>query len=250
MDLPLTHPKAKGGTMALWHSSLSPYLKVLPSTSPSFFSILISVPGYLPALHTVVYLPTAGRDGDWLASVVELEEHVRGYIDQFSGQLATFLRGDLNASTKNKSRAAILTAMISRLELARVNIDHFTYHHFTGGGSSDSDLDVLLYGGGDVVSEHLLEYQCKLRNPLMFSHHDLVISDCFVPQIPHVANDVSKLITAPRIVNERFSTKWCEDGISDYRDVVTPLLPKIRELWGSEPSTASISLSSPPHTRP
>ena len=67
-------------------------------------------------------------------------------MDKFSGQLATFLRGDINASTKNKSRAAILTAMISRLELTRVNIDHFTYHHFTGGGSSDSDLDVLLYG--------------------------------------------------------------------------------------------------------
>ena len=242
MDLPLTHPKAKGGTMAIWHSSLSPYLKVLPSSSPSFFSILISVPGYLPALHTVVYLPTAGRDGEWLASVVELEEHVRGLIDQFSGQLATFLRGDLNASTKNKSRAAILSAMISRLELMRVNIDHLTYHHFTGGGNSDSDLDVLLYGGADGVSEHLLEYQCKIRHPLMFSHHDLIISDCFVPQAPYEVNDKSKLTTAPRISNDRFSTKWCEDGISEYKSVVSPLLPNIRETWGNEPSTANISL--------
>ena len=69
MELPLTHPKAKGGTMALWHSSLSPYLKVLPTTSPSFFSDLLSVPGHLLALHTAVYLPTAGRDGDWRRSM-------------------------------------------------------------------------------------------------------------------------------------------------------------------------------------
>ena len=40
MELPLTHPKAKGGTMVMWHFSLSPHLKVLPSTSPSFVSVL------------------------------------------------------------------------------------------------------------------------------------------------------------------------------------------------------------------
>ena len=57
MDLPLTHQKAKGGTMAIWHSSLSPYLKVLPSSSPSFFSILISVPGRLSACPAHCCLP-------------------------------------------------------------------------------------------------------------------------------------------------------------------------------------------------
>ena len=124
MDLPLTNPKAKGGTMALWHSSLSPYLKVLPTTSSSFFSVLISVPGHLPALHTAVYLPTAGRDGDWLVSVVELEEHVRGYIAQFSGHLATFLRCDLNASSKNKNRAAILAAQYDSLPPSAQRVAH------------------------------------------------------------------------------------------------------------------------------
>ena len=242
MDLPLTNPKAKGGTMALWHSSLSPYLKVLPTTSPSFFSVLISVPGYLPALHTAAYLPTAGRDGDWLASVVELEDHVRGYIDQFSGHLATFLRGDLNASSKNKSRAAILSALIGRLELAKVSIDHPTYHHFTGGGSSDSDLDVLLYGGGEGVSEQLVNVECKNLNPVMFSHHDLLVSNCFVPQIPPEVTDMSKHIIAPRIPNERFSTKWCEDGVAEYRTAVAPLLSQIQAIWGSEPSSSCISL--------
>ena len=62
MDLPLTHPKAKGGTMVMWHISLSPHLKVLPSTSPCFISILLSPPGILPSLHTAVYLPTAQQD--------------------------------------------------------------------------------------------------------------------------------------------------------------------------------------------
>ena len=40
LELPLTHPKAKGGTMVLWDNSLSPHLKVLDTSSPSFVSIL------------------------------------------------------------------------------------------------------------------------------------------------------------------------------------------------------------------
>ena len=38
MELPLTHPRAKGGTLIMWHSSLSPHLKVLDTSSPSFVS--------------------------------------------------------------------------------------------------------------------------------------------------------------------------------------------------------------------
>ena len=208
MDLPLTHPRAKGGTMILWHSSLSPYLKVLPTSSPSFVSVLLSPPDLLPSLHTAVYLPTAGRDGDWLAALVELEDHVLGHIEQFRGHLATFLRGDFNSSSKNKSRSTILSAMISRMELARVSISDPTYHHFTGNGSSDSDLDILLCGGGEGVSESLVEHCCKILNPTMFSHHDLIVSTCTIPHIQHVEHDVSKNITAPRIPNERFSTRW------------------------------------------
>ena len=65
-DLPLTHARAKGGTMVIWHTSLAPFIKVIKTNSPSFISVLFSPPGYLPSLHTGVYLPTAGKDGDWL----------------------------------------------------------------------------------------------------------------------------------------------------------------------------------------
>ena len=241
-DLPLTHPRAKGGTMILWHTTLSPYLKVLPTPSPSFVSVLLVLPGHLPSLHTAVYLPTAGRDGDWLACLVELEDHVLSYIEQYDGHLATFLRGDFNASSKNTTRSAFLSAMISRLELAKVRIDHLTYHHFCGGGASDSDLDLLLYGG-EGATESLVEYQCKLQHPLIFSHHDLIISTCVIPPLQHETKyDLSKNIKAPRILNDRFSTKWSDDGVAAYSSVVTPLLPQIRESWGSEPSNANISL--------
>ena len=111
MDLPLTHPRAKGGTMIMWHNSLSPHLKVLDTPSPSFVSVLLSPPGLLPSLHSSVYLPTAGKDGDWLTALVDLEQHVMEVIDKHYGHIATFLRGDFNASSKNKTRATLLSSV-------------------------------------------------------------------------------------------------------------------------------------------
>ena len=64
MELPLTHPRAKGGTLIMWHNSLSSHLKILDTSSPSFVSVLYSPPGLLPSVHTAVYLPTAGKGGE------------------------------------------------------------------------------------------------------------------------------------------------------------------------------------------
>ena len=158
------------------------------------------------------------------------------------GKLATFLRGDFNASSKNKPRSAILSSVIARLSLNRVNMDHYSYHHFRGNGDSDSDLDLLLYGGEDGGAEHLHHIECKFVNPLLFSHHDLIVSECSIPPLEVRSTDESKNITAPRIENDRFNVKWSDDGIAEYSQHVTPLLHQIRQTWGSSGSPANISL--------
>ena len=111
-ELPLTHPKAKGGTLVIWRNSLSAHIQVLPTTSPSFVSVLISPPGMLPSIHTGVYLPTAGRDGEWLVTLMELEEHIMENMVKHEN-VAIFLRGDFNASSKNVNRASILAAFMT-----------------------------------------------------------------------------------------------------------------------------------------
>jgi hypothetical protein len=93
--------------MVLWDNSLSPHLKVLDTSTPSFVSVLLSPRGLFLPVHTAVYLPTAGRDGEWLVCLVELEHHLTDIMEEHSGKIA---------SSKNMSRARI-------------------------------DLDVLLYGG-------------------------------------------------------------------------------------------------------
>ena len=55
-----------------------------------------------------VYLPTAGKDGDWLASLVELEHHLTDIVEEYNRKIAVFVRGDLKASPKNETRARLL----------------------------------------------------------------------------------------------------------------------------------------------
>ena len=252
MDLPLTHPKAKGGTCIMWKTSISPFVKILPTSSPSFVSVMVTPPGILPSVHTAVYLPTAGKDGEWLATLVELEDHVMMNVEKY-GDLAIFLRGDFNGSGKNKTRFSTLSAVISRLKLAKVKLPHPTYHHFTGCGESDSDLDLLLYGGGGgggggagdglTVEETLVNIQCKFQHPLMFSHHDLIVSTCSIPPVAHDTHDEGDNITAPRVPNLRFKTRWSEEGVTEYSDVISTQLRQIRDTWGNmKHNNSSISL--------
>ena len=123
---------------------------------------------------------------------------------------------------------------------------HPTYHHFTGSGASDSDLDVLLYGGNGKAYEAVSDIICELQQPLMASHHDLIVSTCSVPHYhPEHVNE-SENITAPRVPNLRFSTKWSEEGVIEYKQALSPLLSDIRKTWGNtqDKSAVAIILSS------
>ena len=76
-----------------------------------------------------------------------------------------------------------------------------------GNEEHDSVLDLLLYGGHDEVSEVLVDTVCKLKCSLLFSHHDMLVSQCSIPSCQTIAEDKSKHVTAPRVQNERFATQ-------------------------------------------
>ena len=68
------------------------------------------------------------------------------------------------------------------------------------------------------------------------------MSSCQVPVHPNVDVDSTGNRTAPSIRNDRFSTVWTDDGVNDYRDMVSPLLPEIRNTWGNTGNKSDLSL--------
>ena len=54
-----------GGTVIMWHSSMTPFVSVLPTSSPGFLTIVLKLPSAVPSLHSVIYLPTSGNDQEF-----------------------------------------------------------------------------------------------------------------------------------------------------------------------------------------
>ena len=71
-DLPLDKKKAWGGTLAVWHSALDPFVTVLPSSTPAILPLHLHIPGLNESLHLTVYLPTAGKDQEFCIELASL----------------------------------------------------------------------------------------------------------------------------------------------------------------------------------
>ena len=242
-ELSLTSSRAKGGTMVLWSKKLDPYLTVHLPKSASFLPVVLDIPGWTTMVHVSVYLPTAGKEAEFLTELASLRIMIETLLDKYSSP-AVFIRGDCNSSTTNAKRNIIFSKFCSDLGLRRVHLQHNTYHHFLGQGASDSELDVLLFSNQQGVQEELLTIVCKHDNPLVDSHHDILLSVCDVPalDLSHHPPDDSKNVLAPKLVNTRHKILWTEESVIAYESLVSSHLPRIRELWLNISSETSMKI--------
>ena len=152
-----------------------------------------------------------------------------------------YLRGDFNVSKTNPKRTQLLSQFCSQHNLLETFIPKPTYHHFMGDGKSDSNLDRILHSSSVCQSESIVNLECSLKNPLIDSHHDLLISKFFIPAVKIEASD-NQNVVAPTLPHTRLKVIWSDDGIEKYQAIVAPQLSRIQELWLSPSSKTSVSL--------
>ena len=226
--------------MLLWESSLAPYVSILPTSSPAILPMMLKIPNYTTSCHIAIYLPTSGLEAEFVSAMASLDACLEEIYLKYD-PCPIFIRGDANSSQSNLKRAKLLKSFCEDLDLMRVEVDHCTYHHFTGHGASDSELDVLLFSNQRGVREKLLELHCQLLDPQIDSHHDLLLSLCSFPRKKQVP-DISKNIVAPKIKNKRCKVFWSENGIAEYETITSRLLPDLRTRWMSSSSQALTSV--------
>ena len=77
--------------------------------------------------------------------------------------------------------------------------------------------------------EQLLFIECKLENPLIDSHHDIIISRFQLPKIDAEFDESQEgQVLAPKVVNNRVKVLWSEKGIEDYKNIVEPHLSTVK----------------------
>ena len=236
--LPLHRSKAHGGTLVLWKFEHDPYITVWPVTTTSFLPILFHPPGSALTVHVAVYLPTAGQDALFLDELSKLSDTL-DEINAAHPNAPFFLRGDFNVSERNIKRTEIFKYFCQDYNLQEVPIPHPTYHHFVG--DTSSSLDKLLVTNDGDLPEVLVHVHCKLQEPLVDSHHDLIVSSWKLPTAAKI-NNSDENIVAPQLPNNRLKIFWSDEGIEEYQQIVVPHLTRIQELWLSSPTKATLSL--------
>ena len=107
-------------------------------------------------------------------------------------------------------------------------------------GTSDAQLDVLLYSGPPALAEKLTSITCGLDNPLISSHHDLITSS--FPSMLVPTTKAPQAATAPRVPNTRVRVRWDESGIEPYQYLLSSTLPHLQETLTSPSSPALTSI--------
>ena len=236
MNFLLIKNRAKG-TMALWKRHLNQYVSVLASSSSSFLPIVFSFPDLPVTILITLYLPTAGKDVEFVEEIAKLD----GCIDDLSAkhpESVIFIKGDANVNRGDKKKNAMLKKLCNDWDLVRMDLGHNSYHHFVGNGISDSQLDVLLRSKHH--SETLNNIFCKHDDPQISSHHDALLSTFLLPRLqtsPPVVNPL-----APRIENDRVKVHWTEDGVEDYKNMIEANLTRMRANWLDSSSSASFAV--------
>lgn len=239
-DLAIIKSKPIGGTMVLWHNSIDPFVTPQPSPTSAISVIALNVPGCRTSIHLAIYMPTSGKDSEFINEITNLRNLIDEINDKYDNPLI-FIRGDGNSNKNNTLRCRLFQSLLNELNLQMVDVPHNTYHHFTGNGKYDSNIDILAHSSNVPVStESVVKIMCKFENPEFKSHHDPIFSSFTLAQAP-VLQPTKDLITAPRTSVTRQRILWSEEGVEKYRAIVSSMLPEVCQRWSvpeSESSTA------------
>ena len=239
-EIAMTRTRSTGGTMVMWKTTLDSYITVHQVNTTSFLPVVYSPPGSPVSIHIALYLPTSGREDDFLDQLAQLKGCIAELSEKYEDCLL-FIRGDGNVNKNNKERANLLKTFLSSSNLLQIPTNHNTYHHFLGGGSFDSDIDIILQSMESPYTESISAILCKKDFPDIDSHHDIIISAIKLPYSEPSANQ-SDLLEAPKVITNRQKIVWSDEGISKYEDEVATKLSEIRMRWLNPLSKTSLSI--------
>ena len=239
-ELPMIRSRAIGGTLIMWLRELDPYIEVISTNTTAFLPIIFEKPGLQTSVHISLYMPTHSKDSEFVSDLAELRNCLDELVARYT-DLVLYIRGDGNVNSNTTMRVALLRQLISDYNLVQTVTGHNTYHHFVGNGMYDSDIDILLHSSDDNVEEAVTKIMCKLDNPDILSHHDVILSSFTIPTKEDIP--LSPLnIVAPKIEHTRTRIDWSETGQLEYCNLVAPYLRQVREQWLDAHSQQSMSI--------
>ena len=244
-DLPLLKSKAWGGTMMLWKKSLDPFIVTHPCSTSAIQAIIFHPPRCKASVHICVYLPTSGRENEFVAELSKLSSILHELSLAYE-DTPIYIRGDFNVNDNNVKRKSLFDFLLESFALKEVIISHKTYHHFMNLRRSDSNLDKIVCTDSTNMIEQVDKVICGLTNPAVSSSHDIILSSwsAIIDPLHNIASkQPNKTSSVPKIINNRQKTFWTNEGIVSYQQLILPQLARLQEFWHSSAPMSKTSMS-------
>ena len=251
-QLPLLQNRAHGGTLTMWKAELDHLVTILPSETSRITTLVLDPPDTLTTVHINIYLPTSGKDPQYINTLATLQATIDEVSSQYP-EAPIYIKGDANASfipRKDNKRDPIFRNFVQNNSLHPLELSgHKTYHHFMGGGASDSNIDVALSPNTSpddtnaFSNETLLKILCCKDDPKTSnSHHDAILTNIAL-SVAESIHHFSPIDETPTIENNRHRINWSPDQLQSYRDLLHPVLSNLQEsLENFSSSSSNISL--------
>ena len=72
-ELSMAKNRSVGGTLLLWEKCLDPFITIHPVSTSSFLPLILKLPGSQLSIHIALYLPTHGKDSQFLSELANLK---------------------------------------------------------------------------------------------------------------------------------------------------------------------------------
>ena len=225
--------------MIRWKRSLEQFITPLPIKTSSFLAIRFHPPGCPSSVHISLYLPTSGKEPEFVKEITNLSIFLEETLTEFpSDQI--YIRGDSNVNANHSVRMKMLRNFLHTQKMFRIPIGHRNYHHFLGNGQYDSNIDIIMQSRSSYPEEKIEKILCEVNYPMIESHHDIILSSFQLPL--DKAEPPTLHAQAPTIENTRKRIIWCPETIPDYQTIISDNLLNLRTRWMNPSSKTSVSL--------
>ena len=217
------------GAGILWHESMNSSIHQLKNTHERFTSIKMSFPD-MTILVISAYLPTSGRDDDFLDCIEELSNFI---MENISEKDTILIGADFNCSKKSSSRRVLaLQKFCNDHNLYKICCTGPTYHHFNGQSSSCIDFFLLSVGTSSKARISDITLQCTLEHPGNLSSHDPVIATlsllCSMPE-----NSKKEKYSHTYSDFQYSKVAWDDEKLAEYQSAAAKALSECEAYFSS-----------------
>ena len=214
------------GAAVMWHDSLNSSASHILNTNDRFTGIKLKFQG-VSILAISLYLPTSGKDNDFVECLAELSAYI---VDNISNEETILIGTDSNCSDKSSQcRLQAFQQFCEEHHLSKVCHTGPTFHH--NNGTSSSNIDYFLVSCNQTATLKPVSVQCKEDYPENLSSHDPVLTTLVIPRDTQVClqekyADTYTAFTQTRIV-------WKAEDIPTYQALAAKFLSECEAFFSS-----------------